>query len=259
MISLALVSVLFALSNSGKSGGFARTDVCLPLIAGAILLVVFAFWGMRRGPRAIFDVRLLKHWPLASSSLLLFLSGFALYGAMLLLPLYFQQVRGFTPLIAGMLLIPQGIGTLVARIFAGRLDSVIGSRWLTVIGFAILTLGTAPFIVADTDTNLIAIWLILFVRGIGLGAVTIPLMALAYRGLENDEVPDASLISRISQQLGGSFGSAVLAVILGMAVSQLPDGLDPSGAFGTAFLWATGFAAGAVALSFLLPGRAPLG
>ena len=54
----------------------------------------------------------------------------------------------------------------------------------------------------------------LFVRGFGLGAVTMPLMAVAFLGLEHEEVPDASIITRIAQQVGGSFGTAVLAVIL---------------------------------------------
>jgi Na+-driven multidrug efflux pump len=82
-------------------------------------------------------------------------------------------------------------------------------------------------------------------------------MALAFRGLERAEVPDASIISRIATQVGGAFGTAVLAVILESALSGANTAADAAAAFQQAFWWSTGFALAGVVLSFLLPGRAP--
>ena len=132
---------------------------------------------------ALVDLRLLRHWSLASASLLLFLSGITLYGAMLLMPLYFQEVRGTTVLQAGLLLIPQGLGTLASRSLSGRLSDTLGARWLAVVGFLIVLLGTLPFAFADAGTSPWVLMAALFVRGVGLGAVTVPLMALGFRGL----------------------------------------------------------------------------
>ncbi len=256
MMAPGLVGVLYGLSNVSKAGGFGRLDVLAPLVAGFGLLVAFVLWALRRRGRALVDVLLLRHWPLASSSLLLFLCGLCLYGAMLLLPLYFQQLRGLTALQAGLLLIPQGLGTLASRSIAGKLSDRGSARWLAVGGFAITGLGTLPFAYAGGTTDYVWLMAALLVRGFGLGAVTIPLMALAFRGLARTEVPDASIISRIATQIGGSFGAAVLTVILegAAATAQTPE--QAAGAFQQAFWWAVGFAAVGAAFSLLLPGKA---
>ena len=91
----------------------------------------------------------------------------------------------------------------------------------------------------------------LLVRGLGLGAVFIPLMAVGFVGLAREEVPHASIVTRIAQQIGGAAGTAVLAVILQGAVASA----GPVEAFQHAFWWAVGFTAVAVALALLLPGR----
>ncbi|MGV8977091.1 MAG: MDR family MFS transporter [Cellulomonas sp.] len=252
-----LVGVLWGISHSSRSGGFGRTDVLAPLVAGLVLLAAFVVWALRRKGRALVDLRLLKHWPLASSSLLLFLSGITLYGAMLLLPLYFQELRGTTVLEAGLLLIPQGLGTLASRSLAGRLSDAMGARWLVVAGFLIVLLGTLPFGFADAHTNEWWLMAALFVRGIGLGVVTIPLMALGFRDLERSEVPDASIITRIASQVGGSFGAGVLVVILAGAAAGASSSAALAGAFQQSFWWAIGFAGVGVLVSLALPGRLP--
>lgn len=257
LMAPGLVAILWGISNSSQTGGFGRADVLVPLIAGLVLMAGFAAWALRRQGSALVDVRLLKHWPLASTALLLFLSGITLYGAMILLPLYFQELRGTTVLMAGVLLIPQGLGTLASRALAGKLSDTMGARPLVLAGFLIVLLGTLPFGFADATTN--EWWLMgaLFVRGIGLGVVTIPLMALGYRGLERSAVPDASIITRIASQVGGSFGVAVLAVILVGAGPAASSTASLASGFQKSFWWATAFAGVGVLISLALPGRLP--
>lgn len=256
LMALGFVGVLYGLSNASASGGFGRMDVYGPLAIGVLLLAGFVVWALSRGDKALMDIRLLRHWPLSSASLLLFMSGFALYGAMLLLPLYFQQLRGLTAFQAGLMLIPQGLGTFASRSLAGRLTDSIGARWVTVVGFIVLLIGTIPFVAAGTATSYWWLGIVLFIRGAGLGGVSLPLMALAYQGLQPHEVPDASLFSRIGQQLGGSFGGAVLIVILEAAAGTAMTTAQIVGAFQVAFWWTTGFTAFAVILAFFLPGPA---
>src|SRR5690606_4823155 len=121
----------------------------LPFIAGIALVTGFVFWALRRHERALVQVRLLGRRTLASASIVLSLAGAALFGAMLLLPLYWQALRGETVLAAALLLIPQGVGSLAARPVAGVLLDRIGPRALTAIGFALIAIGTVPFAVAD--------------------------------------------------------------------------------------------------------------
>lgn len=248
LLSPAIVGLLFGLSNVTGAGGFARGDVLVPLIAGVVLLAGFIWWAIVHRGTALVDLHLFGHRPLAASSALLFLSGIALYGAMLVLPLYWQELRGTDALGAGLLLIPQGVGTFLSRSTAGRLTDRIGARWVCVAGFAIVALGTLPFAFAGTDTNEWWLMAALLVRGFGLGAVTIPLMSVAFVGLERDDVPHASIITRVASQVGGSFGVAVLAVILAASVTT-----GITGGFTTAFWWATALAVLGVPLSLLLP------
>lgn len=257
LMAPGLAGVLWGISNSSRESGFDRSDVVIPLVAGLALLAAFVLWTLRRQAGALVDVRLLRHWSLASASLLLFLSGITLYGAMLLLPLYFQELRGATALVAGLILIPQGLGTLVSRSLAGRLSDTMGARWLVVAGFLVVLLGTLPFGFAGEHTGEWWLMAALFVRGIGLGVVTIPLMALGFRGLAHSEVPDASIITRIATQVGGSFGASVLVVILAGAAAGASSTDSLAGAFQQSFWWAIGFAGAGTLISLTLPGRSP--
>jgi EmrB/QacA subfamily drug resistance transporter len=255
LMALGLVGVLLGLSNTASDGGFGRADVLWPLLSGLSLLCAFTAWTLRRGAKALLDLMLLKHWPLASASLLLFLSGITLYGAMLLLPLYFQQLRGTTPLMAGLLLIPQGVGTLLSRSIAGKLSDTMSARWLAVAGFAVVALGTLPFAFVTGQTSEVWLTAALLVRGFGLGAVTVPLMALGFRGLPRSEVPDASIITRIATQVGGSFGAAVLTLILSGSLATATTTGGVTAGFQRAFGWAIGFTVAGMLISIALPGR----
>ena len=251
LLSPAIVALLYGLSNAGQNGGFGRTDVFVPVIIGVLLLAGFTGGALARGDAALVDLRLLRHRPLAAATVLLFLSSAVLYGAMLLLPLYWQQARGTDALGAGLLLIPQGVGTFLSRKNAGKLTDRIGTRSVSIAGFAIVAAATIPFALATSTTSKWLLMAALLVRGVGLGAVTIPLLAAAYIGLHKAEVPHASIITRVAIQVGGSFGVAVLAVILNTATSHART--TPAVAFDQAFWWATALAAAGALLSLLLP------
>jgi predicted MFS family arabinose efflux permease len=217
------------------------------------LLVAFTIRARSLGARALTDVRLFRRPSFSTATGLLFLSGFALYGALLLVPLYFQQVRGFSPFSAGLFIAAQGVGVLGSRSLAGRLSDRIGPRWVAFAGLAVVAAATVPFALATVTTDKWWLTAVLVVRGLGLGAVTIPVIAAAYSGLERPEIPHASILTRIAQQIGGSFGTAVLAVVLERYATTrpLPE------AFDIAFWWSIGFTAAALLLTLLLPARPP--
>jgi EmrB/QacA subfamily drug resistance transporter len=260
LLAPGVAAIILGLSDAGSEAGFAHPGVIVPLAIGIVLTAAFTGYALRltrqhgsgRRGQALVDVRLLARRPVASASAVLFFTGFSLYGAMLLLPLYYQEVRGASALTAGIMLVPQGVGTLFSRGLAGRLTDKIGARPVAVAGFAIVAAATCPFAFAGPHASdwLLAAWLA--VRGFGLGAVMIPLMAVAFLGLEKGQVAHVSVLTRMVQQIGGSFGTAVLAVILSGAVTA--HHADLVTAFHIAFWWATGFSVFAVLLSLWLPG-----
>jgi MFS family permease len=177
-----------------------------------------------------------------------------LYGAMLLLPLYWEELRGEDALGAGLILIPQGVGALIARTRAGDYTDRFGPRPVAFAGFALATAATVPFAFA-ADTSKVLLMAALLVRGIGMGAAIIPLSGAAFFGLGHKEIPDASIIVRVAQQVGGSVGIAVLAVILQHATSGARTPSALADGFGDAFWWSVAFTAVAVPLCLFLPGR----
>jgi MFS family permease len=152
----------------------------------------------------------------------------------------------------GVMLVPQGIGAILSRTVAGSKIDKYGSRRIAVIGFAIVAASTVPFALAGPQTSEWPLALWMAIRGFGLGCVTMPVMVAGYIGLDKQQIPHSSVLTRMSQQIGGSFGTAVLAVILEAAIVSHHGA--PAGAFHIAFWWSVGFSAVAVLLSLWLPG-----
>jgi len=251
LLAPGTVAILLGLANAGTSAGFGHFDVIVPLVIGVALLAGFVAYALRRS-EPIVEIRLLARRPVASSSVVLFFSGFSLYGAMLLMPLYYQDVRGATALTAGIMLVPQGVGSVLSRLVAGSKIDKYGSRSITLLGFVIVAASTVPFALAGAHTSewLLALWMV--IRGFGLGCVTMPVMVAAYIGLDKEQIPHSSVLTRTTQQVGASFGTAVLAVILEEAIASHHGAL--ADAFDIAFWWSIGFSVAAVLLSLWLPG-----
>ena len=258
LLAPALAGLLYGLSNTHAAGGFARADVLIPGIGGAILLAGFIIWATRRAGTALVDVRLLAVRSVRISSIALTFVGTALFAGNFLLPLYFQALRGYSVLDAALLLIPQGAGAFLARFVVAKLVNMFGSRLVAVVGFLVIAAATVPFALAGTNTNLWLLGAVLFVRGLGLGVVLIPIMTAAYVDIRKDQMPQASAITRIVQQLGGAFGTALVAVVLTAAATLT----HPEAGFDAAFWWTTVVTLAAAAVALLLPahdqGKAPV-
>ncbi len=254
LLSPALAAAMYGLTQVGAQGRLGATAAWLPLAAGLLLLGAFIAHALRRGETALLDLGLFRERSFASATALLFLSGLALYGAMLLLPLYYQLVRGETALAAGLLLVPQGVGSLLTR-WAGRLTDRIGPRPIVLGGMLAAALGTVAYAAAGPATSLWLLGLSLVVRGAGLGAANIAITAGAYQSLRAEVIPHASSAMRILQQMGGAFGTAVLAMILAAqpGFHGAFGALGRAMAFDAAFRWSLIFTAAGAALAFVLP------
>jgi len=239
--------IIFGLSRTASAGGFGSAFVLVPAVAGLLLVGAFAAHALRaRHP--LLDVRLLRNRGFAAAAAATFAAGGALYGAMLLLPLYFQTVRGEDALHAGLLLIPQGIGAALSMGVAGRMADRVGGGRVAVVGLAIMALATIPLAGVTATTSYWFIGAVLVVRGLGTGASIMPLMAAAFSTLRTEDVPHATPQLNVLQRVGGSIGTAILTVVLTNALagagSRTPEAA--AGAFGHAYWWAVAVTAFAV-------------
>jgi EmrB/QacA subfamily drug resistance transporter len=244
LVSPGLAALVYGLAQVGDQGGFGHARVLVPLAAGAVLVAVFAVRALHTA-HPLVDLRLFEVRSFAASSALIFTTGLTMYGGMFLLPLYYQQVRGEGVIAAGLLLAPQGLGSLLARATGGLTDRV-GPRPVVVAGLLLTAAGTVPFATGARNALLLAAALV--VRGLGMSAANLAVMVGAFQGLAAERVPHASAATRVVQQLGGSFGTAVLAVLL-----QRGGGTDT--AFAHTFAWTTAFTIVACGVGLCLPAR----
>src|SRR5262249_6736599 len=216
--------------------------VVVPILAGLILIGCFIFHALRvRFP--LLDLRLYKRATFASASVTMFWLGAALFGSMILLPLYWQTIRHQSVLDTGLLTAPQGVGVALAMPFAGRLADRFGGGPIALFGTIVTTIGSIPFAFIGAHTSIVYLSIVMLIRGAGIGFAFMPAMAAAFASLDRSELADATPQLNVLQRVGGSIGTAILAVVLQRALvgaHTLPAAAD---AYGTAFAWAAGLTA----------------
>src|SRR3954468_6647943 len=136
--------VTYGLAEVGKTGGFSSAKVIVPIVGGLTLIGLFIAHA-RRAKRPLLDVHLYARRTFSSASITTFCLAAALFGAMILMPLYYQQVRHESVLNTGLLVGFQGLGAAIAMPISGRLTDRIGGGPLAVFGVIVTALTTVPF------------------------------------------------------------------------------------------------------------------
>ncbi|MFB4314359.1 DHA2 family efflux MFS transporter permease subunit [Actinomadura sp. 21ATH] len=284
LLSPGLAALIYGLATGAEKNDFARTDVLITAIGGAALVIAFAFHALRKSNTSpLIDLRLFKRRSVAAAAGTMVLFACAFFGAMLVLPLYYQTVRAETAFAAGLLLAPQGFGAMVTMPIGGKLTDKLGPGKVVLVGLSIVVLGVAGFAAQLTpDASYWTLGVALFVMGLGMGMTMMPTMSAAMQTLKHDEVPRASTALNIIQQVAGSIGTAFIAVMLatqmrdrgldmghGMAAeppagaAQVPPGViekligNMADAFQTTYWWSLALLVLAFVPALFLPRRKP--
>jgi len=223
--------------------------VLVPLLVGLALVAVFIVRSLRI-PQPLLDLRLFANPAFAAAAVTTFCLGAALFGAMILMPLYFQTVRAQDAVHTGLLLMPQGIGAAIAMGLSGRITERVGGGITALFGVLVTVVATLPFVFIGAETSYYLIGAAMVVRGFGIGMSMMPSMTAAFSVLRRDQVADASPQLTVLQRVGGSIGTAILAVVLQSGISGLaaPSPAGIAGAFGDTYYWVLG-----ISLVALLP------
>jgi EmrB/QacA subfamily drug resistance transporter len=273
LLSGGIATLVFGLAQVGQHGSVTAVEPLAALVTGGVLLAGFVVYALR-STAPIIDLRLFARRGFATAALTNLVLGSGLFGVALLLPLYFQIVRGRSPLETGLLLVPQGAGAAVAIAVAGAVTDKVGARRVVPVGVVIAAAGTATYTQIGAKSPYWYLAAALFAIGAGLGATISPSFAAAFEGLEGAEIGRASSAINVVQRVAGSFGTALLAVVLQRALdARLPgaDGVagasaamrrDPvhagpaiAHAFGIAFWVALCLTAAGLVTAVLLPSR----
>jgi EmrB/QacA subfamily drug resistance transporter len=208
-----LVGIVFGLSETETRGAIAQPLVVGPIVGGLALTALFVVRSLGVA-RPLIDVRLFRSRAFAAAAATTSLLGAALFGAMLILPLYYQVARGNSALSAGLLMAPQGLGAAMALPISGRLTDRIGGGPVVLVGCVVATLATLPWAFVTSGTPDALLGGVLFIRGIGMGCSVQPSMAAAYALLPPEQLPGATAALNTLRQIGGAIGTALLAVVL---------------------------------------------
>jgi fucose permease len=138
----------------------------------------------------------------------------AFFGAALLFPSYFLQVRGEKTLPTGLLMIPQGLGAMVTMPLAGQLTDRIGPGKIVITGMFLILPGLAIFTQVSATTPYWVLLLGLFIMGLGMGATMMPTFTAALQTLTHASVARGSTLMNILQQVASSIGTATFSVVL---------------------------------------------
>jgi EmrB/QacA subfamily drug resistance transporter len=218
LLSPGLAVFIFGLAES-STYGFGSVRSWGPMLAGIVLIAAW-FIHTWRSPNPLIDLRTFAHTRAGMAAGVFLLFAISVFGSMLLIPLYYQQVRGASALQAGLLVAPGGFGAMLLMPLAGRLTDRYGPTWLPATGLPLVAIGFIPFVFVGPHTSYVLLCSGSFVQGLGMGLSMMPTMTAAMQAVPPAAIARTSTAMNIIRQTGASIGTAVLSVILASAITS---------------------------------------
>lgn len=228
-LSPGLVLLLLGLDHVSRPMGFAS------VMAGLLLLAAFLWIERRKGEAGLVDLALFRNRVFALASAVQFLWNGVMFAGQMLVPMFLIDVWREQPTAMGWMMAPLGLGMMITVPLLGLLTRRLGERTVPIMG-AFLSLASTLVLawLATRDSDRVILAAALLARGAGLGAVAIPVVSMAYAGIEQRALPMAAASINIVQRLGGPVLTTFCALLLSWLV-QMPQ-LEGAGAWAYALL-----------------------
>ncbi len=213
VLSLAATSLILLTSLGGTTYPWRSAPIFILGVAGVVLIGVFVLVE-RRAAEPVLPLHLFKLRTFSVTSLVGFIIGFAMFGAITYLPAFFQVVKGISPTISGVYLLPLMAGLLLVSITSGQLISKTGRyRFFPIAGSGLTVLGLflLSLMGVGTPTALDALYML--VLGMGIGGVMQVLVIIVQNGVPHSELGVATSGATFFRSIGGSFGTAIFGAI----------------------------------------------
>ncbi|MDM5190248.1 DHA2 family efflux MFS transporter permease subunit [Bacillus sp. DX4.1] len=210
--SIGLGSLLYGFSEAGNNS-WSSAEVVISLIIGIIGLALF-IWREMTTDNKMLDLHVFKYPTFTFTLLINAIVTMALFGGMLLLPVYLQNIRGFTPIESGLLLLPGSLIMGMMGPIAGKLFDKYGIRPLAVVGLAITTYATYEFTKLSMDTPYSVIMTDYIIRSFGMSFIMMPIMTAGMNALPMRLISHGTATQNTSRQVAGSIGTAILITIM---------------------------------------------
>lgn len=227
--ALAFGGLIFGLSSIGEAaGGHEIVPVWMPLALGAVALAAFIVRQVRLGStdRVLLNLAVFRHSAFTVAVVLVIVAMTTLFGVLILLPLYLQNVLGLDTLTTGLMLLPGGLVMGLMAPIVGNLFDRFGARPLVLPGAVVASLALWGFSTLSTATPIGMVIAVHCLLSLGLAFMFTPLMTSALGSLPRALYPHGSAIVSTVQQLAGAAGTAVFVTLmtLGAAAAVADEG-----------------------------------
>jgi EmrB/QacA subfamily drug resistance transporter len=204
--------LLYGFSEAG-SKGWSSTIVVISLIIGIISLIAFTIRELTTD-NPMLELRVFKYDIFALTTIISMIINMAMFGAMILLPIYLQNIRGFTAFDSGLLLLPGAIAMGIMTPIAGALFDKIGARPLAVIGLIITVITTWQFSFLSMTTSYSHILVLYVLRMFGMSFLSMTVMTEGLNQLPRHLGAHGTAASNTARQVAGSIGTAFLVTVM---------------------------------------------
>ncbi|MCI2416245.1 multidrug efflux MFS transporter [Saccharopolyspora sp. K220] len=254
-----LATLLYGL-DQGAQLGWGASQVWLSLVAAAVLIGGL-IWRELAVRAPMLDLRLLTDRLFGIGNVLLLFQVGAMFGVLFLIPLYLQNLRGVSPMDAGLVLMPQAVAMLLTTQVVSRVYGRVGPKRLILAGFAVQIVIGFGLLLQGIDTSLWFLVGLLAVQGVAMGLLMTPVQTATFARISGAAMGQASSMFNVSRQVATALGTAIVATVLVVLTERGLSTVDPAvpgqlaevqlGAYHGAFLVSVVFAG----LGFLLAMR----
>jgi MFS transporter, DHA2 family, multidrug resistance protein len=213
LMAVGLGALQILLDKGQQEDWFASPAMTALAITAALCLVIFVIWELRH-PHPIVNLSVFKNRNFAVGTVLITIMGIVLFGTTALLPLFLQNLLGYSALQSGLSVSPRGFGAFLSMIVVGRLISRIDARWLIASGFGILSCGSYALSRLNAD---IGMWDVIWpniLSGLALGAIFVPLTTVSNASLPNELIGTGTGLFNLMRNVGGSVGISLVTTFL---------------------------------------------
>lgn len=211
VIGLGCLQVL--LDKGQQEDWFASPAMTTLAVVAAVCLTALVFWELRH-PNPVVDLRIFADRNFATGNVVMFFGFFAFFGAIVLLPMYLQQLMGYTSWLAGVVLGPSGAIMLLILPAVGRLTQKIDARLILCFGLVVSGLSLMYMSRFTLEIDIGTAMMSRNIQSIGIACFFVPLSYLTMAFVPNERMSNASALFNLLRNLGGSFGTAFVTTML---------------------------------------------
>ncbi len=213
LVALGLGFLQVVLDRGDRDDWFSSNFILICSSFSLVAILSAIYWELKEKDPVV-DLRLFKERNFAYANLIMFMVGFVLFGSTLLIPIFLQQLLGYSAMMSGMVLSPGGFATMLLMPVVGILVSKVEARWLILIGIAVASLSLFKMSHLTLDVDYRTLVILRIYQACGLAFLFVPINAVAFYFIPKNKSSNASSLINLSRNLGASVGIAAAIHIL---------------------------------------------